>query len=74
MRAIYDYIRHKPSLRDQIFDRGELKRLARACGLTPQEARSELKKLGFVPIKNSHGLTIWKKQDYPMEISNTEVG
>jgi hypothetical protein len=67
MKAIREYIKHKPCLRGQILDRGELKRLAHACGLSPQEARSELKKLGFILTKNNHGLTIWKMQgDSPL--------
>jgi len=63
MKAIREYMKHKPCLRGQILDRGELKRVARACGLSPQETRSELKKLGFVLTKNDHGLMIWKKQE-----------
>jgi len=59
MRAIREYLKHKPSLRGQILDRGELKRVAQACGLSPQEARGELRKLGYVLSKNRHGLPIW---------------
>jgi hypothetical protein len=59
MRAIREYLKHKPCLRGQILDRGELKRVARACGLSPQEARGELRRLGYVLSKNSHGLPIW---------------
>jgi hypothetical protein len=62
MKSIREYLKHKPGLRDQIFDRGELKRVARACGLSPHEARSELRKLGFILTTNNHGLTIWMKQ------------
>ncbi|NMC11175.1 MAG: hypothetical protein GYA39_09460 [Methanothrix sp.] len=62
MKAIQEYMKHKPCLRGQILDRGELKRVAQACGLSPQEARSELKRLGFTLTKNHHGLRIWKKQ------------
>ncbi len=65
MKAIREYMQHKPCLRGQILDRGELKRVAHACGLSPQEARSELKKLGFILTRNHHGLMIWKKQDDP---------
>jgi hypothetical protein len=61
MKSIKEYLKHKPSLRGQILDRGELKRVARACGLSPHEARSELRKLGFILKTNSHGLTIWTK-------------
>ena len=46
MKAIREYLEHKPCLRDRILDRGELKRVAQACGLSPQDARSELRKLG----------------------------
>ncbi|RQW81472.1 MAG: hypothetical protein EHM14_00910 [Methanothrix sp.] len=63
MKPIREYIKHKPCLRGQILDRGELKRVAEACGLSPQEARSELKKLGFILTKNNHGLTVWKMQE-----------
>jgi len=62
MKLVREYLKHKPGLRDRILDRGELKRVARACGLSPQDARSELRKLGFALTKNSHGLTIWMKQ------------
>jgi hypothetical protein len=62
MKAIKEYLKHKPWLRGQILDRGELKRVAQACGLTPQQARLELKELGFVLTRNNHGLTIWKSQ------------
>jgi hypothetical protein len=62
MKSISEYLKHKPGLRGRILDRGELKRVARACGLSPQEARSELRKLGFTLTTNSHGLTMWMKQ------------
>jgi hypothetical protein len=61
MKAIREYLKHKPCLRGQILDRGELKRVAQACGLSPQQARSQLRELGFILTRNSHGLTIWKK-------------
>jgi hypothetical protein len=61
LKAIGDYLKRKPGLKGRILDRGELKRVARACGLSPQEARSELRKLGFTLAKNNHGLTIWMK-------------
>ena len=62
MKSIREYLKSKPGLKGRILDRGELKRVARACGLSPQEARSELRKLGFTLTKNDHGLTIWMKQ------------
>jgi hypothetical protein len=61
MKEISEYLKHKPCLRDQILDRGELKRVAQACGISPQKARLELKALGFVLTQNNHGLTIWKR-------------
>jgi hypothetical protein len=61
MKAIREYLKHKPCLRGQILDRGELKRVAQACGLSPQQARLELRELGFILTRNDHGLTIWKK-------------
>jgi len=36
--------------------------VARACGLSPEDARSELKRLGFTLTKNIHGLAVWKKE------------
>jgi hypothetical protein len=62
MKSIKEYLKHKPGLRGRILDRGELKRVARACGLSPHEARAELRKLGFILTTNDHGLTIWTKQ------------
>jgi hypothetical protein len=62
MKHIRDYLERKPCLRDRILDHGELKRVARACGLSPQEARSELRKLGFALTRNNHGIAIWMKQ------------
>ena len=62
MKSIREYLKRKPGLKGRILDRGELKRVARACGLSPQEARSELRKLGFTLTKNDHGLTLWMKQ------------
>ena len=59
MRAIREYLKHKPCLRSQILDRGELKRVAQACGLSPQEARMELRRLGFILTRNNHGLPVW---------------
>lgn len=59
MRAIREYLKHKPCLRGQILDRGELKRVAQACGLSPQEARGELRRLGFILTQNNHGLPVW---------------
>ena len=63
MKPISEYLKHKPCLRGQILDRGELKRVAQACGLSPQQARLELKELGFILTRNNHGLTIWKRMD-----------
>lgn len=62
MRSITEYLKSKPGLKGRILDRGELKRVARACGLSPQDARSELRKMGFTLTKNNHGLTIWMKE------------
>jgi hypothetical protein len=74
MKAIGEYLKHKPCLRGQILDRGELKRLAQACGLSPQQARLELKELGFVLMRNNHGLTLWKRQeDDPMGKTKAQV-
>jgi hypothetical protein len=61
MKAIGEYMEHKPCLRGQILDRGELKSVARACGLSPQDARSELRRLGFSLTRNNHGLMIWTR-------------
>ncbi|HNX08553.1 MAG TPA: hypothetical protein PKL29_00435, partial [Methanothrix sp.] len=63
MRPISEYLKHKPCLRGQILDRGELKRVAQACGLSPQQARTELKEMGFILTRNDHGLTIWKRSE-----------
>jgi hypothetical protein len=62
MNHILDYLKRKPCLRDRVLDHGELKRVAKACGLSPQEARSELRKLGFTLTRNNHGIAIWMKQ------------
>ncbi len=63
MREIIEYLNHKPGLRGKIMDRGELKRVAVACGLSPQEARVQLKAMGFVLMKNDHGLPVWMRPD-----------
>jgi len=63
MRSISEYIQHKPILRDRVLDHGELNRLSRACGLTPQEARSELRRLGYALTTNNHGIAIWTRPD-----------
>ena len=63
MKPISEYLKHKPCLRGQILDRGELKRVAQACGLSPQQARLALKEMGFVLTRNNHGLTIWKRSE-----------
>ena len=47
MRSIIEYLKKKPSLKGQFFDKGELKRLARVCGLSPEDARMELRKQGL---------------------------
>ncbi len=62
MRPINDYLKCRPGLKGQILDHGELKRVARACGLSPEDARSELKRLGFTLTKNIHGLAVWRKE------------
>jgi hypothetical protein len=61
MISIAEYLKHKPSLKGLIFDKGELKRLARVCGLSTEDARIELRKHGFILTKNDHGIAIWKK-------------
>ena len=58
-----EYLNHKPGLRGRIMDRGELKRVAVAYGLSPQKARVQLKAMGFVLMKNDHGLTVWMRPD-----------
>ncbi len=63
MREIREYLTHKPSLRGQILDRGELKRVANACGLSPQQARVQLKSIGFILTRNNHGLMVWVMPD-----------
>jgi hypothetical protein len=70
MKAMSEYLKHKPCLRDQILDHGELKRVARACKMSPQQARLDLKELGFVLTRNNHGLTIWKRwEDDPLTVT-----
>ncbi len=61
MRPITEYLEKRPSLKGQILDHGELKRLARACGISPEEARSELKRLGFTLTRNHHGMAVWRR-------------
>jgi hypothetical protein len=73
-KAISEYLKHKPCLRGQILDRGELKRVAQACGLSPQQTRLELKELGFVLMRNNHGLALWKRlEDDPMGKTKAQV-
>jgi hypothetical protein len=62
MPSVIDYLKNKPRFKDRILDHGEMKRVAQACGLSPEEARSELRKSGFTLTKNGHGLAIWVKQ------------
>jgi hypothetical protein len=64
MKSIIEYLKDKPSLKGQLYDHGELKRLARVCGISPEEARSELRKHGFILTKNDHGIAIWKRGGY----------
>jgi hypothetical protein len=61
MKSIVEYLKCRPSLKKHIFDKGELKRLARVCGLSPEEARLELRKQGFCLTKNHHGIAVWIK-------------
>ncbi len=61
MKSIIEYLKKKPSLKGQVFDKGELKRLARVCGLSPEDARMELRKQGFTLTKNTNGIAVWKK-------------
>jgi hypothetical protein len=61
MKSIIEYLTKKPSLKGQVFDKGELKRLARVCGVSPEEARMELRKQGFTLTKNTNGIAVWKK-------------
>ena len=62
MRSIIQYLESRPRLYNQILNREELKRLARSCGMSPDDARFELKKLGFTLTRNDHGIAVWKKQ------------
>jgi AbrB family looped-hinge helix DNA binding protein len=50
MLAIGEYLRHKPCLRGQILDRTELKRVAQACGLSPQQARLDANGRVLLPL------------------------
>lgn len=75
MKTIREYLKHKPCLRGQILDRGELKRVAQACELSPQDTRSELRRLGFILTKNNHGLTIWTRgEDDPIGATSESRG
>ena len=62
MRSIVEYLEHKPSLKGQVFDKGELKRLSRICGQSAEEARIELRKQGSILTKNDHGIAVWKRR------------
>ncbi len=62
MEDLISYFQRYPRRSHQILDGGELKRVAKACGLHPDDLRGQLKKLGFIKTQNKHGLTVWKRQ------------
>jgi hypothetical protein len=51
MKSIIEYLTKKPSLKGQVFDKGELKRLARVCGLSPRRSPDGVEKARLYPDK-----------------------
>lgn len=45
-----------------IYDRGEVRRIGRLLCLSPEAVRNELVKLGYIKVKNRHGIAIWQKK------------
>jgi hypothetical protein len=55
------YIQKNSRFKSIIFDRKEIRCIADNLGLAPDCVRTELRKLGYRLIENSHGRMIWKK-------------
>lgn len=62
MADLQSYFERYPRRSHKIMDGYELKRVAKAVNLHPDDLRGELKKLGFIKTQNKHGLTVWKRQ------------
>ncbi|MCJ7444007.1 MAG: hypothetical protein MUO26_05680 [Methanotrichaceae archaeon] len=55
------YILKNLRFKSFIFDRKEIRCIANNLGLAPDCVRTELKKLGYNLIANSHGRMVWKR-------------
>lgn len=44
------------------FDNGEVKKIAKACGIFAPEARAGLRKCGYEKITNRHGIAQWVRK------------
>ena len=55
------YILKNSRFKSFIFDHKEIRCIAYNLGLAPDCVRTELRKLGYSLIRNSHGRMIWKR-------------
>ena len=55
------YILKNNRFKSFIFDRGEIQAIANNLEFKTDRVRTELRKLGYRLIKNSHGRMVWKR-------------
>ena len=65
-RTILDleiHLSNSSHFRSYIYDHREVQCLADRLGLSPEQIRSELKRLGYKLINNGHGRKVWKNKE-----------
>jgi hypothetical protein len=52
-----------PKRKAEFLDGNEIRRVARSCGLSTEDARSQLKKCGYVKTTNKRGISYWVSEN-----------
>jgi hypothetical protein len=61
-KTVDDYLASKREPVTRIFDKGEVRDIGAKCGLSSEEVRGALKRLGFELIERKSGVREWKKR------------
>ena len=65
------YLSKNKRFKSFVYDRREVRNIADNLGCKTDHVRTELRKLGYSLIKNSHGQMVWKKDQlkHPLTVA-----
>lgn len=66
-RDVKGYIQARVGLPTYFYNGGDLRKIAKACNLSIDEVRGQLRKLGYVLTENKKGLKIWRLSNDKMQ-------